>query len=128
MNMQEKFFFSLFFSFLVSACSAFDPYVVSLRDIETESFTGENTGKTAKVSICYNSTASTEEDVQKLADEECGKLDAKAKLIDNEEFVCSLFASSMAEYICLDKNTEKPVVFNTEFRKNRLLENKNPPL
>lgn len=123
-NLSEhlpEFLFSCLFCFTTASCGFFTPYVVSFRDMETESFKGENMNRTASVSICYDSSSYSIQKADKLAEDECNIIGAKAKFIGTENLSCSLFSPDVANYICVDKGTEKPIVFDTAYRKERLL-------
>ncbi len=114
------------FCTITASCGLFTPYVVSFRDMETESFKGNNMNKTASVSVCYDSLSYSLEDADKLAAEECAIINAEAKFISSKNLSCSLFSPDMANYICIDKETKNPVVFTSEYRKERLLNKEKP--
>lgn len=95
---------SLFLSVIVgagaflSACSAFAPYVDVRREAGTLAMVGKSTPE--KVSICYNSSATSPEEVLKLATAECAKTGKKPKFLGQNYWDCSLFVPTRVEYKC----------------------------
>jgi len=116
----------LLFCASTTACGFFSPYTVSFRDIETESLQGETVNKTATVSVCYNPLYYSIEDADKIAETECEMIDAKAKFTGEESMSCSLLSPTTANYVCIDKDSEKPVIFTADYRKERLMQGTKP--
>ena len=107
------------------SCGFYTPYVASMQDIESLSLKGETVNNTALVSVCYDPYSYSLKDADKLAQEECKKIDAAAKFIDTDDYTCSLLSSSIANYVCVDEN-DKPIIFDVAYRKKRLYEGKTP--
>ena len=82
----------------LSACSAFAPYVDARREAGTLATVGRSTPE--KVSICYNSSATSSEEVLKLATDECAKTGKKPKFLGQNYWDCSLFVPTRVEYKC----------------------------
>jgi len=85
-------------SVLLSACGAFAPYVDARREAGTLMTVGKSTPE--KVSICYNSSASSPEEVLSLATAECAKTGKKPKFLGQNYWDCSLFVPTRVEYRC----------------------------
>ncbi len=82
----------------LSACSAFAPYVDARREAGTLAIVGKSTPE--KVSICYNSSASSPEEVMRLAEAECAKTGKSPKFLGQNYWDCSLFVPTRVEYKC----------------------------
>ena len=82
----------------LSACGAFAPYVDARREAGTLATVGKSTPE--KVSICYNSSATSPEEVLKLATAECAKTGKKPKFLGQNYWDCSLFVPTRVEYKC----------------------------
>ena len=95
---------SLFWCFVfgagvfLSACGAFSPYVDARREAGTLATVGKSTPE--KVSICYNSSATSPEEVLKLAADECAKTGKKPKFLGQNYWDCSLLVPTRVEYKC----------------------------
>ncbi len=86
---------------LLSACSAFDPYVFRPSEFDRQSVTF-NTEPTdiTEVRICYQGLLTGQESIVALAEERCRQFDRTAEYISTRYGQCPLLTAAQARFAC----------------------------
>lgn len=95
-----KLFFSILSLMFISACSV-PPYIHKPGEYNRESATfGQQVDDISSVTICYRSSSSTPQQVNKLARDECARFNKTAVFFKQSYQTCPLAAPVAAIYDC----------------------------
>lgn len=90
---------------VVSGCNIFNPYVDRRRNPGTSDVSKLYTGmsKEDAPAICYNQLLTTDEELQKMADEEClkNRTGTHAEFVEKDGFSCKVLLPATAYYKCV---------------------------
>lgn len=95
----------IFLSAMITGCGILDPYIDRRRNPGTSNIAKLYSGqsKLDKPAICYNPLLTKEDELQKLADEECIKnsTGTHAEFVEKDGFSCKVFLPATAYYKCV---------------------------
>ncbi len=92
-------------SAVLSGCTILDPYIDRRRNPGTSDVSKLYTGlsKIDAPAICYNQLLTSDEELQKMADEECVKnhTGTRAEFVKKDGFSCKVLLPATAYYKCV---------------------------
>jgi hypothetical protein len=90
---------------VICSCTILDPYIDRRRNPGTSDVSKLYTGSSKEdaPAICYNQLLTTDEELQKMADEECDKHNAgtHAEFVKKDGFSCKILLPATAYYKCV---------------------------